>query len=69
MIARAKRFLQPRGAVPADFQQAIGELTCIFIFLLFETFTDSFGDRLGHALSRESGKALGELVGIFVFDV
>lgn len=71
MIGRAKRFLQTWGAVAADFQQSIGELGNMFVFFLhpFKPFADGFGDRFGQALSGESGQALGEFVGIFVFNV
>jgi hypothetical protein len=34
-----------------------------------QPFAERFGDRLGHTLSGKPGELLGELVGIFVFDV
>ena len=49
MIARAKGFLQTRGAVAADFEQAVRELVSMFVFVLhpFEPFADRFGDGFG----------------------
>ena len=69
MIGRTKRFLQTRGAVPADFEQSIGELGIVFVLHPFEPFSDRFSDRFGHALSRHPGELLGELVGFFVLNV
>ena len=71
MIGRAKRFLQTRGAVPADFEQSIGELGGALVLVLhpFEPFPDRFGDRFGHALSGNPGQLLGEFVGVFILDV
>ena len=71
MIGRTERFLQMLGAVPADFEQSIGELDGEFVFALhsFQPFADRFGDRFGEALSGESGQALGELVGVFILNV
>ena len=71
MIGRAKRFLQTRGAVPADFEQSVGELGGAFLVIVhpLEPFPKSFGDRFGHALSGNAGQLLGEFVGIFVFNV
>lgn len=69
MIARAKRFLQTRGAVPPDFEQSIGELGSMFVLYPFEPFADRFSDRFGHALSGNPGQLLGEFVGVFVLDV
>ena len=71
MIGRAKRFLQTRGAVLADFEQSIGELGSMFVFVLhpLEPFPDRFSDRFGHALSGNPGQLLGEFVGVLVFDV
>ena len=71
MIGRAKRFLQTRGAVPADFQQSIGELGSTFVLVLhpFEPLSDRFRDRFSHTLSGNPSQLLGELVGVFVLDV
>jgi len=71
MIGRAIRFLQPRGAVPPDFEQSIGELASTLVLLLdpFEPFSDRFRDCFGHALSGNPGQLLGEFVGVFVLDV
>jgi len=71
MIPRAKRFLQARGAVPADFEQLIGEPGSMFVFVLhpLKAFADSFGDRFGHAFSGNPGQLPGEFVGVFVLDV
>ena len=71
MIGRAKRFLQTRGAVAADFEQSIGELggTLVLVLHPFEPFSDRFRDRFSHALSGNPGELLGEFVGVFVFDV
>lgn len=71
MIGRAKRFLQMWGAVPADFEQSIGEVGSTLVFFLhpFKPFADGFGDRFGQAFSGEFSQALGELVGVFVFNV
>jgi len=71
MIGRTKRFLQMRGAIPPDFEQSIGELGSMFVFVLhpFEPFSDRFRDRFSHALSGNPGQLLGEFVGVFVLDV
>lgn len=71
MLARSKRFLQTRRAVPADFEQLIGELGSMFIFILhpFKPLADRFSDGFGQALSGESSELLRELVSIFVFNV
>src|SRR6266481_2197750 len=71
MIGRAKRFLQTRGAVPADFEQSIGELGSTLVSVLhpFEPFPDRFRDRFGHALSRNPSQLLGEFMRFFVLDV
>jgi len=69
MIGRAKRFLQTRGAVPADFEQTIGEFVSMFVLHPLKAFADSFGDRFGHALSGNPGQLPGESVGVFVLDV
>ena len=69
MISRAKRFLQTRSAVPADFEQTIGELGSMRFPYPFKPFADRLGDRFGHALSGKPGQLLGKLVSIFVFDV
>jgi len=69
MIGRAKRFLQTRGAVPADFEQSIGEPASILILHPFKPFSDRFRDRFSHALSGNPGQLLGEFVGVFVLDV
>jgi len=40
------------GAVPADFEQSIGELAARLSWSApFEPFSDRFGNRFGHALS------------------
>ena len=57
MIGRAKRFLQMRGAVPADFEQSIGEFGGMFVLHPLKPFADRFGDRFGQALSGEPGQA------------
>jgi len=69
MIGRTIRFLQMRGAVPADFEQPIGELGSTLVLHPFEPFSDRFSDRFGHALAGNPGQLLGEFVGIFVLDV
>jgi len=71
MIGGAKRFLQTRGAVPADFEQSIGELGGTFLLVLhpFEPLSDRFSDRFCHALSGNPSQLLGEFVGVFVLDV
>jgi len=69
MIGRTKRFLQTRGAVPADLEQSIGELGIVFVLHPFKPFADRFSDRLGHALSGNPGQLLCEFVGVFVLDV
>ncbi len=69
MSGRAKRFLQTRGAVPADFEQSIGELGSTLVLHPFEPLSDRFSDRLGHALAGDPGQLLGEFVGVFVLDV
>ena len=69
MLGQAERFLQTRGAVPADFEQSIGEPGCVFVLYPFEPFADRFGDRFGHALAGKPGQLPSELVGVFVLDV
>src|SRR2546426_7458695 len=69
MIARPKRFLQARCAVPADFEQSIGKLGSTLVLHPFEPFADRFRDRFRHALSGNPGELLGELVGFFVLNV
>ena len=69
MIGRPIRFLQTRGAVPADFEQSIGELGIVFVLHPFEPFSDRFSDRFGHALSGNPSQLPGEFVGVFVLDV
>ncbi len=69
MISRAKGFLETRGAIPADFEQTIGELGSMFVLHPFKAFADSFGDRFGQALPGKPGQLLGELMGVFVFNV
>lgn len=69
MIGRAKWFLQMHGAVPADFEQSVGKLGRTFLLHPFKAFADRFGDGFGQALSGKPGELLGELVGVFVFDV
>ena len=69
MLGRAKRFLQARRAVPADFEQTVGELGSMFVMLPFKPFADSFGDRFGQALSGKPRQLVGQLVGVLVFDI
>jgi len=71
MLGRAKRFLQTRRAVPADFEQPVGELGSVFVFILhpFKPLANRFGDSLGQAFPGESCELLSELVSIFVFNV
>ena len=71
MIGRTIRFLEMRGAVPADFEQSIGEpgSTLVLVLHPFEPFSDRFSDRFGHALSGNPSQLLGEFVGVFVFNV
>ena len=69
MIGRAKRFLQARGAVPADFEQSVGELGSMFVLHPFEPFADRFSDRFGHALAGSPGQLSGKFVGFFVLDI
>jgi len=69
MIGRAKRFLQTRGAVPSDFEQSIGELDSMFVLQPSKPFADGFGDGFGQALPGKPGQLLGELMGVFVFNV
>ena len=71
MIGRTIRFLEMPGAVPADFEQSIGELGSTLVFVLhpLEPFSDRFGDRFSHALSGNPSQLLGKFVGIFILDV
>ena len=69
MIAGAKGFLEMRGAVPADFEQSIGELGSTLVLYPLEPLSDRFSDRFSHALSGNAGQLLGEFVGVFVLDV
>jgi len=69
MIGRTIRFLQTRGAVPADFEQSIGELGSTLVLYPFEPFSDRFCDRFSHALAGNPSQLLGEFVGVFVLNV
>ena len=69
MLSRAKGFLQTRGAVPPDCEQTVGELGRMFVLHPFKPFADSFGNRFGHALSRNPGQLPGEFVGVLVLDI
>jgi len=71
VVSGAKWFLQVGRAVPADFEQPVGEHGSLLVFILhpFKAFADCLGHGFGHAFSGEPGQPLGELVGVFVFDV
>ena len=69
MIAGAKRLLETRRAVPADFEEPVGEPVSMFALHPLKPFAYRFGNSLGHALSGKPSQLPGELVGIFVLDI
>lgn len=69
MINGPKWFLEARGAVFSNFQQAVGKCDSAFTTDAFQTLPNRFRDGLRHAFSRKLGKLLCKFVRFLILDV
>ncbi len=69
VIDGSERFLEVRGAVFSDFQQAVRKFDSAFPTGTFQAFTDRLRNCFRHAFSRKLGELLGKSVRFLVLDV